>query len=576
MRKDELNRDTKSDLGHIDLSMFEVFTDASMNTVIIINESGIVQAASRSIQDDFGFMQEEIVGKNISCLMPPNYANAHDGYLSTYGKTGKRSIIGSGREVVGQRKDGSHFPMHLNVSEFEFNGSTAFVGICYDISERRRQSDHIIQLAAYDSLTGCFNRFQLMKTLDSALLQCQENNQQLAVMYIDLNEFKQINDNYSHSVGDKVLTEVVGRLRGKLRPTDTLGRIGGDEFVALISFNDRDILNIISARLLDSLVAPFVINGIPLQVSASIGISLYPQHGETSDALLGAADIAMYHAKSQDEAHTSLFNQEMRNHSEYILQVSRGLRDALQHEQFELHYQLQFDLQSLTPCGLEALIRWRNSSGSFIPPDEFLPIAQTYGLMPELTRWVIRQACLDNAHLIKQNFLDVPVAVNINGSSFCNNDFVQTVLDLCEETQLPTSRLEIEITEDVAMHNLEVITNHTRALHQVGISLSMDDFGTGYSSLSRLRNLQFNKLKIDRSFVKELSENTHDQVIIPAILGIAQALNMRVVAEGIETQAQLEWLRDKGCVQGQGFWLARPQPLNELINWLKTSYQHSN
>ncbi|MNP19941.1 Phytochrome-like protein cph2 [compost metagenome] len=215
----------------------------------------------------------------------------------------------------------------------------------------------------------------------------------------------------------------------------------------------------------------------------------------------------------------------MREHSEYILQLSRDLREALQHEQLELHYQLQFDLKSLTPCGLEALIRWRDNSGTVITPDKFLPIAQTYGLMPDLNKWVLRQACLDNAKLIRDGLLDV---------------------------------------------RLEVVTKHTRALHRVGISLSMDDFGTGYSSLSRLRNLKFNKVKIDRSFVKELSANKPGQVIIPAILGIAHALNMRVVAEGIESQTQLDWLREKGCEQGQGYWLARPLPLDKLITWLNT------
>ncbi|WP_409287391.1 sensor domain-containing protein [Pseudomonas guariconensis] len=565
----------KTDLCNIDLSMFEVFTDASMHTVVIINERGIVQAVSRSVQQDFGYGQEELIGRNVSCLMPTDYAKAHDGYLANYSKTGNRTIIGVGREVVGQRKDGSQFPMYLNVSEFQFDGRKAFVGICYDISERRRLSERIIQLAAHDSLTGCLNRHQLIKTLDNALVQCRIQHEQLAVLYIDLDGFKQINDNYSHTIGDKVLTQVAERFRASLRENDSLGRIGGDEFIALITSSDELTLQAVSHRLLHSLEDPFLINDMPLRVSASIGISLYPQHGETSDALVSAADIAMYQAKSSDRMQTCLFDQEMRKKSEYVFQLSTRLREAIQKEEFELHYQLQFDLQSRAPCGLEALIRWRDHSGTLIAPNEFLPIAQTYGLMPELTRWVLDKACQDNARLIEEGVLDVPVAVNISASSFCSYDFVQTVTNLCDAARLPTNRLEIEIIEDVAMHNLELVTEHARALNHAGISLSMDDFGTGYSSLSRLRGLHFHKLKIDRSFVKELSDNTSDQAIVRAILGIAHALDMQVVAEGIETQAQLEWLRDKGCEQGQGFWLAHPLPLGALIERLQSQPRHT-
>jgi diguanylate cyclase (GGDEF)-like protein/PAS domain S-box-containing protein len=560
----------RHDQNTIDLSMFEVFTDASMHTVVIIDGQGIIQAVSRSVQQDFGYTQEELIGKNISSLMPPNYASAHDGYLENYRQTGDRKIIGAGREVTGQHKSGSLFPMHLNVSEFQFEGRKAFVGICYDISERRRLSEQIIKLAAYDSLTGCFNRHQLIKTLDAALVQCEQRVELLAVLYIDLDGFKQINDNYSHTIGDEVLTLVVKRLRATLHTSDSLGRIGGDEFIALISYEDEQTLHAISKRLLHCLEAPFVINSMPLQVSASIGISLYPQHGESSDTLVSAADIAMYQAKD-DITRICFFSQEMREQSEYVFQLSNRLREAIQRNQFELHYQLQFDLCSHTPCGLEALIRWRDDSGKLIPPNDFLPTAQTYGLMPELTHWVLRRACLDNVQLIELGILDVPVAVNISGSSFCNYDFVQNVISLCEETHLPTSRLEIEITEDVAMHNLDLVTGHIRALHEAGVSLAMDDFGSGYSSLSRLRLLQFQKLKIDRSFITELSESQADQAIVRAILGVAQALDLQVVAEGIETEAHVDWLREKGCEQGQGFLLARPMLLPDLIQWLSTS-----
>ncbi|MBF8670252.1 EAL domain-containing protein [Pseudomonas putida] len=557
--------------SNIDLSMFEALTEASMHTIVIIDGRGTIQAVSRTVQKDFGYTQEELIGNNVSCLMPPEYAAAHDGYLRNYFKTGSRKIIGTGRELLGQHKSGSQFPMYLNISEFQLEGRSGFIGICYDISEHHKQSERIFQLVAYDTLTGCFNRHQLIKTLDDRLIECKNQQEALAVLYIDLDGFKQINDNYSHTVGDKVLIQVVERFRTQLQPHDSLGRIGGDEFIALVTAPDSRALQEVCSSLLQCLNAPFVINEIPLRVSASIGISLYPQHGETSDALVSAADIAMYQAKSDgDIKRTCIFNQQMRDASEHVFYLSTRLRTAIQQNQFELHYQLQFDLRRRSPSGLEALIRWRGNDGKYIPPNDFLPIAQTYGLMPELTRWVLRRACLDNSRLIEEGILDVPVAVNISTSSFCSYDFVQTVMDLCTETQLPTNRLEIEVIEDVAMHNLEVVTGHAQALNQAGISLSMDDFGTGYSSLSRLRNLQFHKLKIDQSFAKNLSKNASDQAIVCAILGISKALGMQVVAEGIETQEQLEWFRDNGCEQGQGFWLARPLPLDELTAWMRS------
>lgn len=569
MDKSKVNCPVQNLLDNLDLSMFKLFTEASIHTVVIIDAHGIVQAINHSVQRDFGYAQEEVIGHNISMLMPSNYGSAHNGYLENYARTGDRKIIGIGREVSGQHKDGSQFPIHLTVSEFNIGDQKAFIGICYNISERRRLSDRILHLTAYDSLTGSLNRNQFIANLDTALLEQKEKQDGLAVLYIDLNDFKQVNDNYHHSTGDKVLLQVAERLRSSLRPEDMLGRIGGDEFIALISSNDEQTLHTVSHRILGSLEAPFYINDIPLHISASIGISLYPQHGDTSDALVSAADIAMYQAKHNiSNKHICIFDHEMRVKSERSLQISKQLREAVRQERFELHYQLQFDLQSLSPSGLEALIRWRNSDNVLVPPNEFLPIAQTYGLMPELTNWVLRRACLDNNRLSEMGLLDVPVAVNVSAGTFCRDDFVQTVIDICDETNTPRNRLEIEITEDVAMHNLEKVTNHSRTLHNAELSLSMDDFGTGYSSLSRLRNLRFNKLKIDKSFINEVSKNLPNQAIVMAILGITQALGMRVVAEGIESKDQVEWLRDKGCEQGQGFWFARPLPIDKLIERL--------
>ncbi|WP_422403099.1 putative bifunctional diguanylate cyclase/phosphodiesterase [Pseudomonas sp. GZD-209] len=562
----------KKNISSLDLPTLEALSEPALHTVIIFDELGIIKATNTSIQHDFGYTPEELTGHSISCLIPSDHNDNHASSLKRHKFRGHYPFLSEMQyidaELMGKRKNGSTFPMHLHLTELCTVGTKTFVGICHDISEQRRHSARLAQLATYDNLTGCFNRHQLINILDNALIHCKNTNEHLAVLFIDLDKFKQINDNYGHTVGDKVLIQVVNRFRKILRSSDSLGRIGGDEFIALIMSSNEQTLTAIPNRLIQSLEAPFTINALPLQVSASIGISLYPQHGETSDDLVSAADIAMYQVKSRNYLHYCLFSKDMRTQSEQAFQLATRLREALRNDKFELHYQLQFDLNNCTPSGLEALIRWRDEEKNLILPSDFLPLAQKYGLIPEITRWVLRRACQDNAHLIEHGILNVPIGVNISAASFCNYDFVRIVTTICEDTKLPLSRLEIEITEDVAMHNLDLVTQHSIALRENGISLAMDDFGTGHSSLSRLRNLRFHKLKIDRSFIKELSENLADQEIVRAILGVARALDIQVVAEGIETEDQIKWLRDKGCAYGQGFWFARPMPLAELTQWL--------
>ena len=284
---------------------------------------------------------------------------------------------------------------------------------------------------------------------------------------------------------------------------------------------------------------------------------------------MNEADIAMYQAKVEGGACIRLFDQALRERSERVYRLLSCLRKAILLDQFELHYQLQFDMQTLQPCGMEALLRWRDGSNGLVAPDQFIPVAQEYGLMPSIGRWVIRRACRDNLALIESGLLDVAVAVNICAPLFSDPGFVTLVRQTLRDSGLPVDRLELEITEDVAMNASVHVLQTSAELHEAGIRLAMDDFGVGFSSLGRLKQLRFDKLKIDRSFVSGLPGNPSDQAIVQAILGIAQGLGMRTVAEGVETEAQLALLREGGCSQGQGFWFARPMPLEELTEWLR-------
>lgn len=544
--------------------------NAAVDAIMVINARGILQAANQSAETLFGFNSEEMLGKNISMLMPAPYAHEHDGYLYNYCASAERKIIGIGREVTGQRKDGSCFPLHLSVSEFRQDDQQLFVGICHDISERRKFTEHIAFLAKYDGLTGCANRREFIEGLSTAIDACQSNGRKIAVLFIDLDGFKQINDNHGHQVGDSLLKLIAKRFQKTLRDSDLLGRVGGDEFVVSIILDSKgETASHIASRLMESLKEPFIIDDRTLSVGASIGISLYPNDGLTADEVMNEADIAMYQAKVEGGGCIRLFDQALRERSEQVDRLLSRLRKAISLEQLELHYQLQFDIQTLQPCGMEALLRWRDGVNGLVSPDQFIPVALEYGLMTTIGRWVIRQACKDNMTLIEAGLLDVTVAVNICAPLFSEAGFCALVHQLLVSTGLPAERLELEITEDVAMNSSVQVLQTSDELHKAGIRLAMDDFGVGFSSLDRLKKLRFDKLKIDRSFVADLTENHSDQAIVKAILGMAKGLSMRTVAEGIETEEQLAFLREVGCSQGQGFWFARPMPLPELINWLQ-------
>ncbi|MGE8064633.1 putative bifunctional diguanylate cyclase/phosphodiesterase [Pseudomonas sp. NPDC089569] len=551
----------------LDLSLFDAITDASPNTVLIIDERGIIQAVSRSVLQNFNFAREELLGQPICVLIPEAHDKPQPDYLESFRSATGHGINNGGREVEGQRKAGSCFPMQFNVNEFRLGEQRAFVGVCYDISERQRLTKRITQLATYDDLTGCINRHRFVDMLEKALFKCEQTDGRLALLFIDLDGFKQINDSYGHGVGDRLLKQVAERLRLALRGADILGRVGGDEFVAFLKLNEGDNAGQIAERLIKGLKALFMIDGVPLLVSASIGISLFPEHGGSADKLMNAADIAMYRGKAEGGGMVSMFNQDMREENERSYRLASFLREALEQGQFELHYQLQFDTRTYRPSGMEALLRWRDGY-ELVMPDQFIPIALKYRLMPAITRWVIGQACVDNAWLIELGILDVPVAVNVCVDSFVDEHFAQMVQEVTTDTGLPAGRLVLEVTEDVAMKGAEQVLRNSLALRNAGVHLAMDDFGTGYSSLGRLRSLQFHKLKIDRSFVAMLPGSTAEQEIVRATLSIARALGLQAIAEGIETREQLAFLQAEGCTEGQGYWFARPMPLEALITWL--------
>ncbi len=568
-----------SGLEALDLQTMKTMLDASVDSIMVIDRRGSILAYNQAVLRDFGYGGEELLGRNVSMLMPQPYRTQHDGYLGNYLSTGERKIIGIGREVTGQRKDGSQFPLHLSVGEFTSGGERYFFGICHDISEHRALAERIMHMATYDDLTGCLNRHELVVQLE----QITRSKRHAAVLFIDLDEFKAVNDNHGHHIGDLLLREVSMRLRDVLGNNNLLGRMGGDEFIACL-LRDGDVASArdLAQTLVQALEAPFQILDATLTVGASVGISLFPEHGRTAEELISHADLAMYRIKEarhdpepgrNDEGpaeseHVYVFDHHLREYSAHRHALLTRLRQAIAGDALELHYQPQFDLATLRPCGLEALLRWNDEVHGTVTPGQFIPLAHKHGLMPTLNGWVLRRACADAGALLADGLLDTPVAVNISAHSINDLYFIQRVSDALRDSGLPPHLLELEVTEDMAVDFSPQALRNIAALREMGIALVMDDYGVGFSSLVHLRRLNFSKLKLDRSFVSALPASGEDASIVRTTLALGYELNLPIVAEGIETAEQLEFLRQHGCRMGQGYWYARPMPVPRLRDWL--------
>ena len=572
-----------SGLDALDLPTLKTMLDASVDSILVIDGHGLIRAYNQAVLRDFGYGGEELLGRNISMLMPQPYRDQHDGYLENYQRTGERKIIGIGREVTGQRKDGSRFPLHLSVGEFRADGERYFFGICHDISEHQALTERILHMATHDSLTGCINRHQVAVQLDHIA----STQTPAAVLFIDLDGFKAINDNHGHPVGDLLLEQVAHRLRGQLGDDDLLGRMGGDEFIVGLLHERGNVAGArcVAEAMVRALDMPFQIMDATVMVGASIGISLFPEHGQTAEELIRNADLAMYHIKEsrheqgsdsdggQGSGRIHVFDQQLHERSIQRHALLVRLQQAMAGDELELYYQPQFNLGTLRPSGLEALLRW-NDGTRMVMPGEFIPLAYKHGLMPALNSWVLRRACTDAKALHDAGLLHMPVAVNVSAHSINDLYFIQRVADALHDHRLPAQLLELEVTEDMAVDFSPQAQRNIAALRDMGVALVMDDYGVGFSSLIHLRRLNFSKLKLDRSFVSALP-TSEDASIVRTTLALGHELNLPIVAEGIETREQLDFLREHGCQMGQGYWFARPMPLQELRAWLAANAPHS-
>jgi diguanylate cyclase (GGDEF)-like protein/PAS domain S-box-containing protein len=473
------------------------------------------------------------------------------------------------------RRDGQEFSIEDSCAPIRDRSGhvTGAVIVFHDVSAARAMTREMSHSAEHDIVTNLPNRILLNDRISQSIALARRQNRPIAVIFLDLDHFKYINDSLGHAVGDKLLQSVSKRLLASVRASDTVSRQGGDEFVILLSEITHPEDAATSARkILLSLNALHSVEGHELHIDASIGISIYPEDGEDAETLIRNADMAMYHAKEHGRNNCQFFKAEMNLKAVERQSLEAGLRLALEREEFLLQYQPKIDLETGEITGVEALIRWRQRERGLVPPSQFVPVAEDCGLILPIGRWVLREACRQARAWQDVGLPPLPIAVNVSAVEFRKKGFVSAVRAILSETGLEPRHLELELTEGVLMEDVESTASVLQALKLLGVHLAVDDFGTGYSSLSYLRQFPIDVLKIDQSFIRQISVDPDDSKIVTAIINLAKSLKLLVVAEGIETLEQLAFLRARQCAEGQGYLFSQPVSAGQITDLLQMGF----
>jgi diguanylate cyclase (GGDEF)-like protein/PAS domain S-box-containing protein len=531
--------------------------------VTITNAEGKILYTNPADAQIHGYSVEELIGKEANIFSPPEIRNPKTQPLR------KRFR----RESMNVRKDGSIFPVYL-MSDLVMNpeGNVfATVTTCEDISERKRNEETINNLAFYDVLTGLPNRALFNDRLKQELAKARRDHQLLAIMFIDLDRFKVINDTFGHNTGDMFLKAVSERLKGIVREGDTVSRPGGDEFLLLFpDIAHVEAVTLIIKKIINKLSEVFILSDKELYITASIGVSVFPDNGNDAETIIKQADTAMYYAKGQGRNNYQFYTPAISTTSAEKIKLESNLRKALPQNELMLYYQPQVDLISGNIIGAEVLLRWQNEEFGFIPPSRFIPLAEETGLINSMGEWVLRSACAQTKAWQKAGFPAIVMSVNVSMYQFKDKSFITLLRDVLWETKLDPQYLVLELTESALMENSALTVSMFKELKSFGIDIAIDDFGTGYSSLSYLKYLPLSRVKLDQSFVQSVTINPNDEAISKAVIAMAHSLNLKVVAEGIENIDQLSFLRSLQCDEGQGFLFSKPVPENEFMKLLTT------
>ncbi len=543
----------------------QIVLDNMLDGVITIDARGLIGSFNAAASTMFAYRADEVSGLNVAMLMPEPLASQHDSHLLDVQSGTASRVLGKRREVTCRRKDGSQFPAILSVTQAALAGQTVFIGLLRDLSQHREDENEIRRLAFYDALTGLPNRRLLTDRLEQAMLTSLRTGQHGAVMFLDLDHFKQLNDSLGHAVGDELLLQVAERLQWCAREGDSVARLGGDEFVVLLedlSLQANEAATqaeLTAKKILDALGQPYTLHGHRYVSTPSIGIMMFMQDHESIDDLLKKADVAMYQAKSAGRNTARFFDPAMQAVATAYIELERDLRQGLAEQQFFLYYQIQVDAAGAS-TGVEALVRWQHGRRGLVSPAQFIPLAEETGLILPLGQWVLETACAQMVLWAEDPAKAAwTMAVNISSHQFAQPDFVASVACALRKTGANPFLLKLELTESMLVGDVEDVIGKMRALKAHGVGFSLDDFGTGYSSLSHLKRLPLDQLKIDQSFVRDIMSDANDAVIARTIVALGHSLGLKVIAEGVETAAQHSFLSSVGCDAFQGYWFGRPQ-----------------
>ncbi len=528
---------------------------------IVFHHEGFITDANPPLLDLVGYTLEELRGRWVLDVVAPDQRERVSKVMTARAELRYESAI--------QHRDGHSIPVEFIVRTMMVDGQSQRMTIVRDMRDRLAAQARIEHLARHDSLTGLPNRAEFIERFQQRLPQASTSDTLSALLFVDLDHFKRVNDSLGHLVGDVLLRTVASRITETLRASDLVARFGGDEFLVLLGGDlDRHKVGEVASKLVSAIEAAVEVEGATISVTPSIGIAVFPDDGTTADELIQHADTAMYHAKSQGRAAYRFFAREMAEQAYRELVMEGQLAQALQAGHFELRYQPQVRAADSTVVAVEALIRWQHPERGLLEPAEFIALAEARRLIVPIGRWVLDQALAAAAGWREQGFGDVPVAVNLSTTEFRTPGFVEAVQAALTARGLPGSALELELTERMLMDDIEAVRVTLERLKALGVRIAVDDFGTGYTSLSHLRDLPIDRLKIDRSFISDLPLGGGSAAIARAIIQLADALGLSVVAEGVETQAQRDWVVEHGCTELQGYLILAPVDGAALTTWL--------
>jgi diguanylate cyclase (GGDEF)-like protein/PAS domain S-box-containing protein len=545
--------------------------EAAPDAMVVVNQGGEIVLLNVQAEKQFGYRRDELVGQEVKNIIPKGFAERLIADSLRSAEDALAQQIGTGIELNGRRKDGSEFPIEIMLSPLEDAEGILVTAAIRDITTRKKAEAQMIHSSEHDFLTGLPNRMLLNDRINQAIRLALRYRRKVAVLFLDLDGFKHINDSLGHPTGDKLLQSVGKRLVECVRGSDTVSRQGGDEFVVLLSEGDHlEDAAMTARRMLQAVAEAHSIDQHDLYVTSSVGVSVYPDDGLDAETLIKNADTAMYHAKENGRQTYQFFKPAMNVRAVERQAIEESLRRALERQEFALHYQPKIDLRTGRITGAEALLRWTHPIRGLVPPAQFIPVAEDCGLILPIGNWILREACQQARAWVGAGLPLGTMAVNISAMQLRDENFLEGVFAILKDTGLDPRYLELELTESVLMKHAESAASILKTLRARGVQLAVDDFGTGYSSLSYLRKFPIDVLKIDQSFVGQITTVPDETIIVAAVISMGRSLKLRVVAEGVETREQLAFLQAHQCDEAQGYYFSRPVLPQQFAKLLET------